>query len=103
MTDTTQGALDAPDDTALFQEATSTPTLKQFEDAVLPVPKEETPPAPADGKTEPKPTDKTEPKDETIPPGRLREESEARRRAERERDDLRARLDAAFQRQPPPQ
>jgi hypothetical protein len=90
MTDTTQGA-DAPDDSALFNEAV-TETLEKFENP--PVAPEEKPAPPPEPKPEPKP----EP-DAPIPPGRLREESEARRRAERERDDLRAQL-AAYRVQP---
>lgn len=98
MTDVTQGA-DAPDDNALFQEATST-TLEKFENPELPKPAEPEKPA-GEVKPEPKPDAKPDP--EMIPSGRLREESEARRRAERERDELRARLDNVFARQPPAQ
>jgi hypothetical protein len=89
MTDTTQGA-DAPDDAALFSEATSdSTTLEQFENPKI----EEKPPAPADGKTTekvvPDKVEQTSQKEEPqIPQARLREESEARRRAERERDEL---------------
>ena len=108
MTDTTQGA-DALDDNALFNEATSLDTLDKFENPTLPEPKapEPKPAEPAkapeakgpDGKTapEPKPEDNA-----PVPAGRLREESEARRRAERERDDLQRRLEA-LTRQPVPQ
>ncbi|MBR0741167.1 hypothetical protein JQ581_29970 [Bradyrhizobium liaoningense] len=103
MTDVTQGA-DAPDENALFSDAVSTDTLAKFENP--PAPTE--PPAPAPAAPEPKAT--TEPKppepkhDDTapVPPGRLREEAEARRRAERERDDLRAQM-AMLARQQPPQ
>jgi hypothetical protein len=66
----------------LFNQATDT-TLEKFENPPLPEIKPEAPDKPAE------PT-------ETIPPGRLREESEARRRAERELSDTRARL-AAFE------
>jgi len=89
MTDITQGA-DAPDDASLFREATETPTLEAFENPKLEPAEAEKPPAPAPPID--KPADK--PDDPPIPAGRLREESEARRRAERERDDLAARLAA---------
>lgn len=102
MTDVTQGA-DAPDDAALFNEATDS-TLEDFEN-----PKLETPPAepkPGEPKPgEPKPAEKPAEPEPPIPAGRLREESEARRRAERERDDLAARLAQLArpqQQQPPP-
>lgn len=105
MTDTTQGA-DAPNDSALFNDATSAETLEKFENPVLPP----EPPKPADPKLAdpPKPPDpkQVDPQDGPVPSGRFREESEARRRAERERDELRARLDAVArppQRQEPPQ
>lgn len=97
MTDITQGA-DAPNENALFNEATSTDTLKDFEN-VKPV-------APAPDKPEAaKPTDAPKPDakpedNAPVPAGRLREESEARRRAERERDELRAQV---ARQQPPPQ
>jgi hypothetical protein len=68
-----------PDDVALFNEATS------------PVEQPETPP-------EPKPPEPPEP---AIPAGRLREEADARRTAERERDELRRRLDDVYARQQP--
>jgi hypothetical protein len=87
LSDVTQGA-DAPsDDHALFREALDAPTLEKFENPTLP--KEPVAPGPAD-KPADKPADaQPEPH---VPAGRLREESEARRRAERERDDLYARL-----------
>ena len=108
MTDTTQGA-DAPSDAALFQEATSSGmTLADFENPKLgddlpaekPAEKPATPPAD-------KPIDKTaeQPKPEnepSVPAGRLREEAERARRAERERDELIARL-TALQKPPPEQ
>lgn len=103
MTDTTQGA-DALDDHALFNEATSNDTLEKFDNPVLPPePKPEVKPEvkPAgetkDVKPEPKPEDNA-----PVPAGRMREESEARRRAERERDDLQRRLES-YTRQAPPQ
>lgn len=103
MTDTTQGA-DAPNDAALFSEATDS-TLDDFEN-----PKLETPPDKPGDKPADKPADKPgdkpadRPDDPPIPAGRLREESELRRRAERERDDLAARLAqlARPQQQQPP-
>jgi hypothetical protein len=106
MTDTTQGA-DAPDDNALFNDAVTT-TLDKFENPE-PAPLEKpADPKPADPQATPKPGDKpadpkpADPPDGPVPSGRFREESEARRRAERERDELRTRLDA-MSRQPPPQ
>jgi hypothetical protein len=95
MTDVTQGA-NAPDDAELFSDATTT-TLEKFENAD-PLPKpEEKKPEPQEVKPDaPKP----EP-DAPVPAGRLREEAEARRRAERERDDLMRQL--ATVRQPPSQ
>lgn len=105
MTDTTQGA-DAPDDGALFNEAVSADadTLAKFENPP-PVAEEKTPPPPAGDK---KPDAKTEPPakdDAPVPSGRFREEADARRRAERERDELRAQLAAAnvYARQQQPQ
>lgn len=93
MSDVTQGQ-DVPDG-ELFREALDT-TLEKFENP--PLPKE--PDKPAEKPADPKPQAPTEPVDNTpVPAGRLREEAEARRRAERERDELRSRLDA-FNRQP---
>jgi hypothetical protein len=77
----------------LFREALDAPTLDRFEN----------PEIRPDAKPEVK--QETEPKpeiDAPVPSARLREESEARRRVERERDELRARL-AAFEVQPKPQ
>jgi hypothetical protein len=99
LSDITQGA-DAPSDSALFQEAVEAPTLEKFENPNLPEPPKQ-PDKPADkplDKPADKPADKTEP-DAHVPAGRLREESEARRRAERERDELYARLQSAQPRQ----
>jgi hypothetical protein len=85
MTDVTQGA-DAPDDASLFSDATTT-TLEKFENAdPLPEKTPEPEAKPPEVKPEPKPDVK--PEDAQVPAGRLREEAEARRRAERERDDL---------------
>src|SRR4051794_30599071 len=96
MTDITQGA-DAPDDAALFHEATSdSTTLAEFENPKLDPPTDKPGNKPADkpaDKTADKPADKTQ-DDPPIPAGRLREESEGRRRAERERDELATRLAA---------
>lgn len=100
MTDVTQGA-DAPDDNALFNDAVNAATLEKFENP----PALNEPAGQTEPKAEPKTDTKTEPKlDDTapIPPGRLREESDARRRAERERDDLRAQM-ALLARQAPQQ
>lgn len=100
MTDITQGA-DAPDDNALFNDAT-TSTLAKFENPE-PTPKEADPPKPVIVQGDPPKPGDPPPKeaDAPVPAGRLREESEARRRAERERDELRARLDVFARPQPP--
>lgn len=94
MTDLTQGQ-DAPNDSALFEEATST-TLEKFENPEPPKPEPKPEPKPADpDKPGDKPADKpADPprEDGPVPSGRFREESEARRRAERERDELQTRL-----------
>lgn len=99
MTDTTQGA-DAPDDNALFNEVVKADTLTKFENPEpVPAPDKPAPPQPEP----PKPGDPPRPDDNApVPPGRLREEAENRRRAERERDALQARIDA-MTRQPQPQ
>ena len=98
MSDITQGQ-DASDGD-LFREALDSTTLEKFENPELPKepPKEKAaePPRPGDP---PKP----EPPEAPVPSGRFREEAEARRKAERERDELRSRLDAFQQRQPPAQ
>lgn len=102
MTDITQGA-DAPDDAALFREATDdSSTLEAFENPKLdtPLPTDKPVDKPTDKPTD-KPADKVQ-DDPPIPAGRLREESDARRRAERERDELAGRL-AQLTRQPPQQ
>lgn len=98
MTDITQGA-DAPDDNALFNDATSTTTLEKFENPELPVetPVEKPVEKPVETSAEKpvqKPGEPPEPNDALIPAQRLREATEERRRVERERDELRARLDA---------
>jgi len=100
-------------DAELFREATDTSTLRDFENPKIPVP-----PAETDPRTQPRGEDgrfqkaeKTESEPEPpgppggqIPSGRLREESEARRRAEQEILDLRARVAAyEVQRQQPQQ
>lgn len=101
MTDVTQGAPDAPDDASLFSDATTT-TLEKFENPEPP-PVEKKPGAvePPKGGEPPKAGEppKEPAADAPVPAGRLREESDARRRAERERDDLLRQLAA---RQPPP-
>lgn len=100
MSDTTQGqdiGQDAPDDGALFREVLDAPTLDKFENPPDPKVEPRTEP-----KIEPKAEPKTEGSDGPVPSGRFREESEARRRAEREASDLRAQL-AAYQVRTPPQ
>lgn len=109
MSDITQGQ-DALSDSELFRDATESTTLNKFENPDPPVvdppvvdkPTDAKPTdKPADKPTD-KPADRPEQSDAAVPTGRLREESEARRRAEQERDVLRARLEA-MQRQAPPQ
>jgi hypothetical protein len=94
LTDTTQGQ-DAPSsDGTLFREALDAPTLEKFEN-----PPPSPPEKPPEQQQQRQPEKPPEQPDAPVPSGRFREESEARRRAERERDDLRARL-AAFEVQP---
>jgi hypothetical protein len=99
MTDVTQGA-QAPDDASLFSDATTT-TLENFENPELPLPKPVEPKPEAPQQQPPKDPLKEPPKelDAPVPSGRFREESEARRKAERERDELRGRL-SAFETRP---
>lgn len=94
MTDVTQG-----DDQSLFSDATTT-TLEKFENAEIPLPPEKTPEVvppkePPKGGEPPRP-DQPDP---MVPSQRLREETEAKRRVERERDDLLRQLAT----RPPPQ
>jgi hypothetical protein len=96
MTDVTQGA-DAPDDASLFSDATTT-TLEKFENAD-PLP-EKTPEPEIKPEVKPEAKPDVKPEDAQVPAGRLREEAEARRRAERERDDLMRQM--ATLRQPVP-
>jgi hypothetical protein len=99
MTDTTQGQ-DLPDDNALFQDATSATTLDKFENPELPLDLPDIPTPEPEPKPESAP-EKVEAKDEAhIPAWRLREESEARRQAERRYEELQAQL---RQQQPQPQ
>ena len=98
MSDITQGQ-DSPDG-ELFREALDTPTLEKFENPQLP--KVEPAPKPDQPKDAPRPdAQKPVEQDGPVPAGRLREEADARRRAERERDELRGRLDAFTSRQQP--
>jgi hypothetical protein len=100
MTDVTQGQ-DAPDDASLFSDATST-TLEKFENAE-PQPQLPLEPAKPAAPAEPPKGEPPKPEPEAaVPPGRFREEAEARRRAERERDDLLRQI-AAIRQPPPPQ
>ncbi|MBO0717566.1 MAG: hypothetical protein J2P55_09585 [Rhizobiales bacterium] len=89
MSDTTQGQ-----DATLFEQATG--DLDSFENPQLPEPRE-APKAPENQNQQNQPDNQTP--DAAVPSGRFREESEARRRAEREAQDLRARL-AAYEVQP---
>lgn len=101
MTDMTQGQ-DAPNENDLFNEAVTADTLEKFEnpEPVPPQPPPAPPPKPGDEppKPEPKPDDNA-----PVPPGRLREEADARRRAERERDAAVARVEALLAQQQPRQ
>jgi hypothetical protein len=101
MTDVTQGAPDAPDDASLFQDATTT-TLEKFENPELPIEPVAKEPVKEPVKEPPKEPNRPDP-DAMVPAGRLREESEARRRLERERDDLMRQLASRPQPQMPPQ
>lgn len=85
MSDISQGEAD-------FREATT--DLDKFENPELPP---EEPPKPPETPPQPEPQ-----ADAQVPSGRFREEAEARRRAEREAQDLRARL-AAYEVQRPQQ
>jgi hypothetical protein len=97
LSDTTQGQdVQQPDDGALFREALDAPTLEKFENPQLPPEKPVQQPAPQQQPGQQQPQQQ---QDAPVPAGRLREESEARRRAEREATDLRARL-AAYEVQP---
>src|SRR6516162_273322 len=104
----------------LFREALDTPTLRDFENPKIPIeppqPKTEATPTEQSGrqrdeqgrfqKAEKGSEDAQSDRDGNIPSFRLREESEARRRAETELSELRAQI-AAFkvnqQQQQPPQ
>src|SRR6516164_4812823 len=98
----------------LFREALDTPTLKDFENPKIPIepPQQKTeaesPSRQRDdqGRFQKAEKGSEEQPEGVIPPYRLREESEARRRAEQELSELRAQI-AAFkvsqQQQQPPQ
>jgi hypothetical protein len=99
LSDIDQGKGDAE----LFREATDAPTLRDFENPKLPPDQPPEPPQKAEqarddfGRFSKAPEPKEAPTEEPearIPSGRLREESEARRRAEQEVQDLRARIAA---------
>lgn len=81
MANENEPAVAGADDAALFNEAVS--SVEQPSEPEPPKPQE--PPAP----------------EPAVPAGRLREEADARRAAERERDDLRRRLDEHYARQQP--
>jgi len=99
MTDVTQGQ-DAPDDASLFSDATTT-TLEKFENPELPAEPKEPVKEPVKEPIKEPPKEPIKPDaDAPVPAGRLREESEARRRVERERDDLLRQIAAARQPQP---
>jgi hypothetical protein len=82
----TDGALAPADDNALFSSATSGDLDTLPEPDIQAEPQPEPIPAP----------------EPAIPPSRLREEADARRQAERERDELRGRLAAFEQSRPQP-
>jgi hypothetical protein len=104
MTDTTQGAIAPDSDAALFNEAVQSTTLEKFEnpEPVPPSPEPPAPPPPPPGDQPPRPGEPPKDDNAPVPPGRLREEAEARRRAERERDELQRRIEL-LARQAPPQ
>lgn len=87
---TTEGAVAPADDNALFASVTTGSELPSDPPAAQAP--QAAPPAPAPAATEP-----------AIPPGRLREETERARAAERERDELRGRLAALERMQQPRQ
>lgn len=104
MSDVTQGD-HAQTDEQLFSEATNAETLSAFENATpQPEPSPPEPPKPAPEPPKPDAPKPPAPEPDTgpVPPGRLREEAEARRRAERERDELQRQIVALAQRQQPP-
>lgn len=84
---TTEGAVAPADDNALYASIINGNELPSD------------PPEPASEHVEPAPVANPAP-EPAIPPARLREEADARRAAERERDELRGRL-AAFERMQP--
>lgn len=94
---TNDGALAPADDNALFSEITSG-APSGFEPEPQPQPEPQVQPQPAA-----QPAPQPQQHEPAIPPARLREEAEARRTAERERDELRGQLQAFQQRQQPPQ
>jgi hypothetical protein len=101
LSDTTQGQDTQPvgqNDNELFREALDAPTLEKFENPQLPPDKPATQPAQQQQPGQQQPGAQQQ-QDAPVPAGRLREESDARRRAEREATELRARL-AAFEVQP---
>jgi len=101
MSDITQGQ-DAPSsDNDLFRDAVDTTTLEKFENPEPPTPE----PKPVDKPVPDKPADKLADQDReaNIPAFRLREEADARRRVEQERDEYRARLERLERSQAPRQ
>jgi len=99
LSDIDQGKGDAE----LFREVTDTPTLSDFENPKLPVEQPPEPPQKAEparddlGRFQKADRSREQPPEDQearIPSGRLREESDARRRAEQEILDLRAKIAA---------
>lgn len=74
------------DDAALFNEVVTNDRVEHPIEPAKPAPAEQA----------------TQQQEAAVPSGRFREEAEARRKAESERDDLRRRLDEAYSRQAPP-
>lgn len=83
MANENEPAVAGTDDAALFNETVTNPPVEQ---PIEP----------------PKPAEPPAPEPAAVPAGRLREEADARRAAERERDEWRRRFDEQFARQPPP-
>jgi hypothetical protein len=104
LTDTTQGqdTQQSPqNDASLFREALDAPTLEKFENPpeLKPESQQQQRPAGQQPGQQPAKTETQQQDDAMVPSGRLREVTEARTRAERERDEYRARL-AAYEAQP---
>jgi hypothetical protein len=101
MADGTNDALAGGDDDALFNDVISSGPVTVQPEPPEPEPPQPEPVAPPAAQITPPPPP-VQPSEPAIPPGRLREETEARRQAERRAIELEARL-AAIERQQQPQ